>query len=227
LLKSKKGNSFRHNLEGGIQTILSGNLRAGLQLAIDTRIPGKMKKNQVTLPSKELEPYLKPNPLIECDHEKIRAISHGLSIKGSAWESVLKIAHWVRRHIKMNFKTGFASALQTLDAGEGDCTEHAVLTAALCRAEGIPTRVALGYTLTQSESPEPVYTGHMWNEVYIDGIWIPIDATSSNHRPDPFKIRFFSSSLQSREIMDTIALFPLTRYLEISLLSIEPEEKTK
>ena len=55
---------------------------------------------------------------------------------------------------------------------EGDCSEAAVLTAALLRAEGIPSRVALGFaTLGRG-----VFIGHAWAEAFLNGQWIGVDA---------------------------------------------------
>jgi hypothetical protein len=62
----------------------------------------------------------------------------------------------------------------------------------------------------------------MWNEVFIGGKWLPIDSTSSGTLLDPFRVRFFSSSLESREIIKTTALFTLTQNLDITLLSTTP-----
>ena len=57
---------------------------------------------------------------------------------------------------------------------EGDCTEHAVLLAAMLRAAEIPSRVAVGLVYVDSLS---AFGGHMWTEAYLDGHWIPLDGT--------------------------------------------------
>lgn len=43
---------------------------------------------------------------------------------------------------------------------------------ALLRAAGIPARQVYGKVLTESGP-----TGHEWNQVWIDGRWIHVDAT--------------------------------------------------
>jgi len=84
----------------------------------------------------------------------------------------------------------------------------------------IPTRVALGYTLSFNKEMEPVFIGHMWNEVFIDGIWQPLDSTGAQDRPDPFRVRLFASSLQDREIMNKMASFALTQDMDLTLVSV-------
>ena len=57
---------------------------------------------------------------------------------------------------------------------QGDCTEHAVLTAALCRAQGVPARGLIGLVYVPSQQG---FVFHMWNEVWMEDRWIPIDST--------------------------------------------------
>jgi Transglutaminase-like superfamily len=57
----------------------------------------------------------------------------------------------------------------------GDCRHYALLTAALCRAQGIPSRTAIG--LLYVDRPKPALGFHMWTEVWIDGRWLGLDAT--------------------------------------------------
>ncbi len=73
-----------------------------------------------------------------------------------------------------HFKLGaalFSKSNEALRSMQGDCSEAAVLTAALFRAEGIPSRVALGFaTLGRG-----VFIGHAWAEVFLNGQWIGVD----------------------------------------------------
>jgi transglutaminase-like putative cysteine protease len=57
----------------------------------------------------------------------------------------------------------------------GDCSEHAVLTAALARLQGIPARVVVGVALVSSEKDFGTF-GHAWTELLEDGKWQVADA---------------------------------------------------
>lgn len=59
--------------------------------------------------------------------------------------------------------------------GEGDCTEHAVLLAALARGWGLPARVVVGSLLAVLGDRVDAY-GHAWTEVFVDGVWRRADA---------------------------------------------------
>ncbi|MBV9122937.1 MAG: transglutaminase domain-containing protein [Planctomycetes bacterium] len=93
----------------------------------------------------------------------------------------LRIEQWVHNHMEnQNFTEAFATADHVARTLEGDCTEYAVLTAAMCRAAGIPSRAAVGLLyvdMRQGPVRGPVMGFHMWAEVWIDGRWVPIDAT--------------------------------------------------
>jgi transglutaminase-like putative cysteine protease len=64
----------------------------------------------------------------------------------------------------------------------GDCSEHAVLTTALARLQGIPARVVLGVALVSEENRHGAF-GHAWAELFEDGKWQVADAALSGAKP--------------------------------------------
>lgn len=58
---------------------------------------------------------------------------------------------------------------------KGDCSEHAVLTAALARLQGTPARVVLGVALVSDQQHHGTF-GHAWAELLEDGKWQVADA---------------------------------------------------
>jgi len=76
-----------------------------------------------------------------------------------------------------DLSVGYASALEVAKNPEGDCTEHAVLLAALGRVLGIPTRVVDGLVyVEQYAGGSNVFVPHAWAQAYIDGRWRSYDA---------------------------------------------------
>jgi hypothetical protein len=73
---------------------------------------------------------------------------------------------------------GHYSALDAMMRGAGDCTETAVLLAALGRAAGIPTKVANGlvYSADRFEGVGNVFIPHSWVLAWVDGAWRSYDA---------------------------------------------------
>jgi hypothetical protein len=72
---------------------------------------------------------------------------------------------------------GHYSALETIRRRAGDCTEAAVLLAALGRAAGIPTRVVNGivYSRPRYHGVSNAFLPHSWTLAYVDGAWRSFD----------------------------------------------------
>jgi hypothetical protein len=138
----------------------------------------------------ELHPYLQASSYLEVNAAIIQSLAR--KAVGGEKNPVLaahKIERFVRDYItKKDLNIGFGSAEDTAKSREGDCTEHAVLCAALGRAVGLPTRcvVGFGYVPPGADAPaittaKDLNTGifgfHMWAEAWIgDNEWVPMDA---------------------------------------------------
>ncbi|MEQ8788114.1 MAG: transglutaminase family protein [Pirellulaceae bacterium] len=124
------------------------------------------------------EADLKPNALIQSDDPKILALADEAAPREKdPWKVALALEEFVDDYIdKTNFSVALATAAEVAQTHRGDCTEHAMLLAALCRARKIPARLAVGLVyFPQGDAGAFAY--HMWTEVWIDDRWIPIDAT--------------------------------------------------
>lgn len=77
-----------------------------------------------------------------------------------------------------SMRRGWDLASQVAARGEGDCTEHAVLLAALARAAGRPARVVFGVLFVRDSGDRALRAyGHAWVEIRRRGRWSPVDAT--------------------------------------------------
>ena len=91
---------------------------------------------------------------------------------------MLNLQEFVRRYIRTkDLNIGYASALEVAKNPEGDCTEHAVLLAALGRALGTPTRVVDGLAYVDHYAgKDRVFVPHAWVQAWVDGHWRSFDA---------------------------------------------------
>ena len=85
-----------------------------------------------------------------------------------------------------------ASAAEVAKSREGDCSEHAVLLAALARACGIPSHVAMGLVYVDGAGG---FGYHMWTELYLSGTWVPFDATAGRGGTSAGYLKLTDSSL--------------------------------
>jgi transglutaminase-like putative cysteine protease len=75
------------------------------------------------------------------------------------------------------------SAVDTLLTGAGVCRDYAHLTIALCRALGIPARLASVY----APGLMPM-DFHAVTEVLVSGVWLALDSTRLAPRPELVRI---------------------------------------
>ncbi|MBN1974734.1 MAG: transglutaminase domain-containing protein [Sedimentisphaerales bacterium] len=122
---------------------------------------------------------MEPSRYVESNEEIIKNLAKkAIGNSKDAAEAALKIESFVADYIEdKNLSVGYASAAEVASSRQGDCTEHAVLTAGLCRAAGIPSRVVTGLAyVAQWKTVSNGFGGHAWTQVYIGDKWYNIDA---------------------------------------------------
>jgi len=152
-----------------------------------------------TLPEPELTAlervYLRPEPLIQSDHERIRSLAESI-VSGPPSQTPLdkarRLMQWVHLHIEKRPVLSMPDALSTLENRMGDCNEHAMLLAALARAAGIPARVEAGLVYLKGK-----FYYHAWNLLYV-GRWVTADAVFGQLPADVTHLRFVTGSMQQQ-----------------------------
>jgi transglutaminase-like putative cysteine protease len=91
------------------------------------------------------------------------------------YEAARKLLDEVHRRLGKVYGASRDRASDVLAAGQGDCTEHAVLFVALARAAGIPARAQLGLVAATYADGQPALYWHAWAEVRSAGEWIAMD----------------------------------------------------
>ncbi|MEM9064264.1 MAG: transglutaminase-like domain-containing protein [Planctomycetota bacterium] len=127
-----------------------------------------------------------------------------------------------------NLSTALGSASEVARSRSGDCTEHAVLLAALLRADGIPSRAVSGVIYADAfAGARDIFGYHMWTRALlpVDGVlrWIDLDATLGPSTPfDATHIALAETAFEEgagTRAFSTVALF-LGR-LEIEVVETE------
>ncbi|MDI1289745.1 MAG: transglutaminase-like domain-containing protein [bacterium] len=129
--------------------------------------------------------YLAASASLDTRDEVIQAITKDAISK--AGDDEIAKARAIRRFVyrfikKKNLGVGFATATEVARSKEGDCSEHGVLTAALLRTAGIPSRVVAGLVyVDEFAGASNIFGYHMWTQALltIDGKprWVDLDAT--------------------------------------------------
>ena len=117
-----------------------------------------------------------PSRWIQSDDPQVVALA--TNVAGDAKDPV-RIARALEQHVynlidKKDFSTALGSAAEVARTRRGDCTEHAVLLAALARVREIPARVVVGLVYVPSLGG---FGYHMWAELWVQDRWLALDAT--------------------------------------------------
>ncbi len=129
---------------------------------------------------------LKPTRFLQSDDEKVVALARqAIGETQDAAEAARRIESFVRKYIKKkDFSIGYATAAEVVENRQGDCSEHAVLAAAMCRAVGIPSRVAVGIAYVDRLGEQShIFGGHAWTQANVGGKWIDLDAAMNGFNP--------------------------------------------
>jgi hypothetical protein len=92
------------------------------------------------------------------------------------WRRAQSVERWVHQAMRVDNAAAFEPASRVARDLRGDCRSYAVLTAAMCRAAGVPARTAVGLLYVQ-RAGGPQLGFHMWTEVWAGGQWLGLDAT--------------------------------------------------
>jgi hypothetical protein len=167
--------------------------------------------------------YLRSNHFITSDDEVVKRLAKNATAESrDPWQKARAIEAYV--HQKMTNKDygkAFATAAETARSLDGDCTEHAVLAAAMCRAAGVPSRTAIGLIHVPSER---AMCFHMWFEVWIDGQWHSLDATLGQGHIAGGHVKVLDAHWNDTDSF--LPLLPVTRLLgklKMDVLSVEYE----
>ena len=166
----------------------------------------------------ELQPFLQPGDLAQSQNPRLKAKAAAiLGGETDAWQAALKLIRWVNHEMrKVPSEPRPISALEILDTMRGDCTEHAILLAALAQAAGLPAKMAAGLAYDRQ-----AYHYHAWNELYV-GRWVEVDATWGEDTVDAGHLQISAAALDSASMARlSLAAGRTMGSLELQIISHE------
>ncbi|NOS99734.1 MAG: transglutaminase family protein [Phycisphaerales bacterium] len=189
---------------------------------VDTRA---LRDAPIVPPSEELNEFLVSSASINSKDPAI--IEMAANAAGDETRPYY-VADRLRTHVtdiikEKSLAVGFGTASEVCRNREGDCTEHAVLLAALGRARGIPTRVVVGLAYVPSFAGKTnVFGFHMWTQFNIAGQWIDLDAALRETDCSPARIALATSGLNDVGIGEiAFAIMDVITGLKIEIVAVE------
>jgi hypothetical protein len=171
--------------------------------------------------------FLAPSTLVDASDGRIISITQEAT--RDAGDDPAARAEAIRRFVydyveEKNLGVGVATASEVCATREGDCSEHAVLLAAMLRADAIPSRTASGLVYVDSFlDHERIFGYHMWAQALLDvdgePTWVDLDGTFPRQvSTDATHIALGVSSMSDADSFDgMVALVPLMGRLQIEI----------
>lgn len=179
----------------------------------------------------DVAPYLARNSYLDTSDPLLRRLAEQGG--GPATTEPVAVAWQLRDFVadyinKKDMNVGFATAVQAAQTREGDCTEHAVLLAALGRVRGLPTRTVSGLVYI------PVYQGqknvlgfHMWTQFYFNGQWVDFDSALTDGTEPYWRLGLVASDLNEVSLSDfSLELMRWMSALKITVASVDGPPKS-
>ena len=143
-------------------------------------------------------------------------------------EVASRLRRFVHNYLEeKDLSVGMATASEVVRTKQGDCTEHAVLLAAMLRDRNIPSRVASGLIyVDRFLGRESVFGGHMWTQAWLpvddDGghAWVDLDPTLPERDFDAAHLTLSVSAMGEQWMGNTLVRqLPLMQALDIRVVA--------
>lgn len=184
-------------------------------LEIRRVMPGEHALRALHATDQELAPFLQPNALLQSDDAAVQSIA--AKVVGNdtdVYHAARSLQEWTNQNMKFDLGIAIASASEVARNRRGTCFGYAVLLASLARAEGIPSRIRMGFVYAGG-----IWGGHAWVEVLAGKDWVPLDSALYSPGPaDAARFSFFTSGLQEGVIAQVGELAKLYGNVDIRIL---------
>lgn len=187
-------------------------------------------KRSYNLPYKGpgMRPFLASTAYLASDDQAVvGAANKAVAGEKDAFRAAQKLRTWVYDNIKKkSLDVGFAPASEVARQLKGDCTEHAVLLAAMGRSVGLPSRLVIGLAYVEEfAGRKHVFGYHMWTQFHV-GEWVDFDAALKGGFAGSPHIALAFVNLVTGEPPD--AFLPVLRFIhsqpQITFLSADGPE---
>jgi hypothetical protein len=167
--------------------------------------------------------FIQSSYFINCDDALVKKLAKtAVGSEKDPWKKALRIEKWVNRNMKSSNEEGLDPADQVAKTLRGDCSEYAMLMAAMCRAQGVPSRTAMGLIYADLKGKGPVFSFHMWTEVWVDGQWLPLDATLGRGAIGATHIKITDHSWhETRSLTPLLPIYRVLGKVTVEVLRVE------
>jgi|GEM_PF-1754199 len=135
-------------------------------------------------------------PADNAEVKKLAARAVGAATDGA--QKVKNLLRFTDNYLRDSYEVEALSVMDLLKSRKGECSAHALLFTALARAAGIPAREAGGWYYMGDTYQ--AFGGHAWNEVILDGHWVPVDSVFQQIQLDGGHIQAHAGDIDGKAI---------------------------
>ena len=164
---------------------------------------GKAHGKAVKATKEEIEAALTETNNYPISHPKIKALADKV-VAGATTpeEKVKKIVSYVHDFIKPALTANAPNIHDLLEKKQGDCKSYALMVTNLARAAGVPAREVSGLLYVGDDFK--AFGGHAWNEVVLDGVWVPVDASMNETEVSATHISFGTEHQATKNLLTAL-----------------------
>ena len=104
--------------------------------------------------------------------------------------------------VQPNLSATLPNIHDLLQRKKGDCKSYALMFTTLARAAGVPSREVSGLLYIGDDNK--AFGGHAWNEVVLDGVWVPVDASMRETEVNATHISFGTHDRAAKGLLETL-----------------------
>jgi hypothetical protein len=202
-IKNAKGNTFELHVKA-------------------VRNPAKVEKPDA--PAKD--EYVKSCYYLDSDDARVKKFAaEAVGDETDPLKKARRVERWVCDNVHNDNRAALAPASQIARELKGDCRQHALLAAAMCRAAGVPSRTAVGLVYATDLGRKPIMAYHMWTEVWVEGQWLAIDGTRGHGSIGAAHVKIADQSwYDTQSLTPLLAVARVLDKLRIEVVSVNGDE---
>ncbi|HWY87858.1 MAG TPA: transglutaminase-like domain-containing protein [Gemmataceae bacterium] len=164
---------------------------------------GKKHGKAVPATKKEIAEALEETNSYCIRHPKVKALAEqAVGAAVSPEDKVQRIIQFVNGFVQPTVSATMPTIHDLMDKKKGDCKSYALMVTNLARASGVPAREVYGLVYTGNDQQR--FGGHVWNEVVLNGVWVPVDASLRQTEVDATHVSFGPEQKAANSLLNTL-----------------------
>jgi hypothetical protein len=151
----------------------------------------------------EIAENLKETNAYAINHPKVKALAEkAVGDAKTPEEKVRRIVHFVHDFVQPTYSATIPTIHDLMEKKRGDCKSYALLVTNLARASGVPARDVSG--LVYMSDDQKAFGGHAWNEVVLNGVWVPVDASRDEMEVNATHLSYGTEFQAAKNMLNTL-----------------------